>query len=155
MPNWCENFVTLTHSDTEKVTKMERVLDAYSTNDTFFEHYLPKPTHILDRSTLDWNVEVWGTKWEPEIFDHMKENTNTITISMNTAWAPPIGFYKKLVATGWNVDALYHEPGCEFCGHFTNDNDDYYEYNREDKSTYEDIPVDVLYFTGVLDEVEE
>lgn len=159
MPNWCENSVYLRHTSVQKIDEMENTLKMYPTEDEdvegkFFIQYLPRPANVSDKEIRDWNNDAWGTPCEPQYISYKRENENEISIQMDTAWTPPIKFYKKLVATGWTVDALYHESGYCFCGQFTNDNnDECYDYDTDDKSTLEKIPKAVLEFTGILDEL--
>lgn len=165
MPNWCENSVTLTHSDTSKVSELEDVLrncpieygqfeDKTSKKQTkFFEHYLPRPSDVSENNVCDWNEKVWGTEWEPQIISITKDNSNTISISMDTPWTPPIGLYTYFVEREWTVEALYHEPGYAFCGRFTNESgNECYDYNKQDKTTYNQIPHELLEFTCILDD---
>ncbi len=168
MPNWCENNVSLTHSDESKLLELENILKTFPTeidvmqglerksNAKFFEYYLPRPIDIPDNDVIDWNQKSWGTKCEPEIINFKRDNDKTITISMDTAWSPPIGLYEYCVKNGWVVEALYHEPSCAFCGRFTNDlGDECFEYDESDSSTLKDIPKDVLDFTCIMDNVSD
>jgi hypothetical protein len=38
--------------------------------------------------------------------------------SFDTAWAPPINAYEKLVEMGFRVEAMYYEPGMGYAGSF-------------------------------------
>jgi hypothetical protein len=168
MPNWCENTVSLTHSDTSKLLELENVLMKFPTEDDvmqglerdtnakFFEYYLPRPSNIPDNEMIDWNQKVWGTKWEPEMINFQRDTDKTITLSMDTAWSPPIGIYEYWVKNGWVVEALYHEPNCAFCGRFTNDlGDECFEYDESDLTTLKNIPEDVLDFTCIMDNLSD
>jgi hypothetical protein len=69
---------------------------------------------------------------------------------------PPIEFYEYLVQDEWIVNALYHEPGMQFCGRFTNDKgDEFYDYDSDDKNTIEVIPQEILDFTCLLDDSDD
>jgi hypothetical protein len=164
MPNWCENSVTLTHSDTTKVCELENVLrtcsiecdqfEGQQKQTKFFEHYLPRPRDVSYNDVCDWNEKAWGTKWEPQIIGFKKQNQNTIDISMDTAWTPPIGLYKQFVENGWVVEALYHEPGYAFCGQFTNELGDVcYDYDKDDIASLKKIPNELLEFTCIMDDI--
>jgi hypothetical protein len=38
--------------------------------------------------------------------------------SFDTAWAPPVNAYEKLVDMGFRVEAMYYEPGMAYAGSF-------------------------------------
>ena len=168
MPNWCENCVTLTNTDVNKVLVLENILKSFPSesekfagnvhnkgNIAFFEHYLPRPNNTAEDDTC-WNQKVWGTKWEPEIISFSKDDETTITIVMDTAWSPPIGIYEHFVKTNWVVTAFYHEPEYAFCGKYTNEmGDEYYEYDTQDMTTINKLPKDVLDFTCILDNIDD
>jgi len=69
----------------------------------------------------DWRVEMWGTKWDIGDkhcdLDYTTGDT-AIELSFDSAWSPPIGFYKKMEELGFTVKAYYYEPGMAFCGQF-------------------------------------
>lgn len=166
MPNWCENSISLTHADTTKVSELEDVLRNCPTEDDiiaghaqiqqtkFFEHYLPRPSDISENDVCDWNEKIWGTEWEPQIISFTKTNQNTINVSIDTPWTPPIGFYKCLVEREWTIEALYHEPGYAFCGRFTNElGDECYDYDKDDIASLNKIPNELLEFTCIMDDI--
>lgn len=160
MPNWCENFVVLTHSNTTDVDDLHNVLKAYPIDNDdmprkLFGQYLPILDDVADKDICDVNVQIWGTKWEPLLWSFQRDNKNSISLTMDTAWTPPIGFYQHFVNCGWVVEALYHEPNNEFCGRFTNlIGDELYEYNKNDLSTIDKIPKEVLDFSCFQTESE-
>ena len=153
MHNWCDNTMKVSHSDKSKVDALaaemsKKNADGHSIAETF-QHLRPNPSGEWD---YDWSCENWGTKWEADIIDWDQYDDNTIWISFNSAWSPPINLYEYLVEEGWEVEAFYHESGCAFCGKFTNeDGDEYYEYDFSDRSTIEELPSDIEEFTGLLD----
>ena len=92
MPNWCENSVTI-HGSTDKINELENVLIGYIDHDRdFFGYYVPVDEE--DKNAIGQS-NIWGTKWEPDIWDWSRDD-NVITISMNTAWGPPIQFYEQM-----------------------------------------------------------
>jgi len=156
MPNWCDNSITLSNSDKTKIDALEAELskkDDKGYNDASpFNHLRPNPAGEWQ---YDWSVSNWGTKWDADIYDWSREDDNTIFISCGTAWSPPIYLYDYLVETGWNVTALYNEPGMGFCGTYDNENgDEYYEYNISDLESIEALPEDCIDFGGLRDEHE-
>ena len=137
MPNWCDNHVTLRHKD---VKKLEAAVEAFKEN-KLFQHFIPLP-----ETGWDWNfcVDNWGTKWESEYDDsNITMEGNTVRCTFLTAWSPPIGVYKAMCEQGFEVEALYCEPGMCFVGKIVGDeldfNDDYYEYGSEDSNTVREL----------------
>jgi hypothetical protein len=57
---------------------------------------------------------------------------NEACCSFDSAWAPPIGLYKKLDELGYKVHASYFEPGMCFCGVWTDGYDNCIEYTDKD-----------------------
>jgi hypothetical protein len=132
MPNWCLNNITVEHEDSAMVDRFER---AYNEGKTC-EEFLPVPKNedgtVFD-GWYDWCVNNWGTKWDvggqPE--HHGLKATrvgNQVSASFDSAWAPPVGLYDKLVELGYNVKATYWEPGMAYCGIWDNGYDNYIEY---------------------------
>ena len=98
----------------------------------------------------DWSVNNWGTKWEAGIIDWERRDDNEIWISFESAWSPPTALYDFLVEEGWEVEALYHEPGMSYAGQFTTDGgDDYYDYDVTDLENIECLPEDVIEFADL------
>jgi hypothetical protein len=148
MPNWCDNSVRLTHSDKSKVDALEAVL--LSEDKQVFQHLRPMPESEKD-NWYDWNITNWGTKWEISIHDWERQEDDTIWISFNSAWSPPIALYEHIYGEGWEVEGLYHEGGCAFAGIWNDGNDDYHEYDFNDLESLEALPVELQDFTGLID----
>lgn len=148
MPNWCDNSVRLTHSDKSKVDALEAVLQGEDKQ--VFNHLRPIPESEKD-NWYDWSINNWGTKWEISIIDWERQDDDTIWISFETAWAPPLALYQYLFEQEWYVEGLYHESGCAFCGIWTDGEDDFYEYDFNDLETLEALPEDLQDFTGLID----
>jgi hypothetical protein len=146
MPNWCDNAVTL-KSTKENIDALEAVL--LSDGQNIFQHIRPNPSGEWD---YNWSVENWGTKWEPGIIDWSRYGDDTIWISFDSAWSPPIGIYQHLFHQGWKVEAYYHEPGMAYCGTWIDDDDEYYEYNPDDLSTLEALPTELQDFTNLIEQ---
>ena len=124
MPNWCSNSLTVSHKDPAVLAEFFEA----SQTDKLIEHYIPFPNGEWD---YNFCVENWGTKWDicDQSFELCKDS---VSGGFTTAWSPPIGFYQKLVELGFTVEATYSEPGMSFAGKFTNEGDDYYEYDFSD-----------------------
>lgn len=155
MPNWCGNTVTLSHNDPAMII---RAKDAFVRGE-FLHEFVPVPQALRDtvsgsmgedkraaheaqmtanlaahgyKDWYDFCVNEWGTKWDVGDGDGINEVTNhTLTVYFDSAWAPPCGAYEKMADLGFEIDAMYYEPGMAFCGRWTNDSgDDYYEYSK-------------------------
>ena len=91
-----------------------------------------------------WSVNNWGTKWDISSDDGepTKQDDNSIMLSFNTAWSPPIGFYEKMTELGFDVTAFYLEEGMGFVGKYSNEDGDE-EYTFDGSEDLEDIPDEV------------
>ena len=150
MPNWCMNKLTVTHENMSMLDKFEK---AYR-NDWTIETFYPTPREPGDPTMMMgedkamskdddvnnnwylWRVANWGTKWdigcengyglEPTRVD------NELSITFDSAWNPPLGFYERLVVLGFDVQASYFEPGMSFAGIWHNGEDNFYEGDWND-----------------------
>lgn len=152
MPNWCANTLTLTHEDASKIDALEAEIKRYEDGQyvgEFFNFLRPNPSGQWD---YGWSVDNWGTKWDAEVNDWDRDG-NTITFYyFDTAWAPPIALYDYLTENGWGVEAMYHEPGVQFCGIYSSDSgDDCYEYDFDDfeETVTSVLPAELLEWTGL------
>lgn len=157
MPNYCDNMVTLRHEDKSKVDALEVELskktEDHRFNGEFFNHLRPNPTGEWE---YNWSIENWGSKWDAGIIDFERRDDNEIWVSFDSAWSPPIALYEYLVEHGWEVDAIYYEPGMGFGGLFTTeDGDDYYEFDMSDPESIEDLPEDLIEFGDLRTRAEE
>lgn len=151
MPNWCSNSLTLKH-DKEKIDLLEKQLQE---SDVFFQHLCPRPAD-QDTNWYEWNVENWGTKWDVNVNDGYVErlDDNTLQLSFETAWSPPIAFYDFLFEDGWDVEARYYEPGVGFIGEYDNSIDDCWEIDFSDQESIDAVPVELAEHFGLYEEVE-
>jgi hypothetical protein len=151
MPNWCDNSVTLRNSDKSKVDALAASLEGE--DKAFLNHLRPNPTGEWE---YNWSIENWGTKWEAGIIDWERRDDNEVWVSFDSAWSPPTTIYEYLVEQGWEVEAVYHEPGMCYAGQYTTDGgDDYYEYDLNDPESIEDLPEDVIEFGNLRDAVND
>ena len=154
MPNWCNNTVTISHTDPAMI---ERVREAFNKG-ALLQEFIPVPKELMEtvsgsvpegaerdaheaqmatnRAThgykdwYDWCVNEWGTKWDVGADGQpaIDNDTNTLVLNFDSAWAPPIQAYEKLFYMGFNILAYYYEPGMAFAGIFEDGADEYYEY---------------------------
>ena len=148
MPNWCDNSVTLRNSDKSKVDALVAVMENKE-DQNFMNHLRPNPSGQWE---YNWSVENWGTKWDASIIDWERRDDNEVWISFDSAWSPPTVLYEFLVEQGWEVEAIYHEPGMCYAGMYTTDGgDDYYEYDITEPDGLENLPQDIIEFAGLED----
>ena len=131
MPNWCDNTLNISHANKIKVDELEAELSKKNDEDKsvtcLFEHFRPNPSGEWD---YGWCIENWGTKWDASIVSWERTADDTIFISFETAWGPPIALYEYLEQEGWQVEGLYNEPGMAFAGFYEEGADNYYEYGE-------------------------
>ena len=87
------------------------------TSDRFIEQY-------GTINWYDWCNENWGTKWDCTINDSdYGQEDNEAWYDFDTAWCPPDGIYKQLVALFPNLEIswFYREDGCQLAGFLGNE----------------------------------
>ena len=131
MPNWCRNGLTLSHTDTEKMTNLH---NAMKDKKGLFQHLRPNPKGEESDDWYEWNNENWGTKWDVGENDNNNDYWNydedTDYFNFDTAWSPPSVLYDYLRENGWDITAYYEEEGQDECGEFSNGTwADYSSYN--------------------------
>ena len=155
MPNWCNNTLEITHTDPAMI---ERARVAFKEGRLCNEFVpVPESLHIVagmvgERGSPEQNelevkealnlathgyatwydfcVNEWGTKWDVggDDLGPAQDIPNGLIMSFDSAWAPPVAFYEKLLDLGFSVRASYYEPGMAFAGLWEDGADDYYEY---------------------------
>ena len=148
MPNWCDNAATITASK-DKIDGLVAVLENKE-DQQVFQYLRPMPESEKD-NWYDWNVTNWGTKWEISVIDYERYDDETVWISFETAWSPPIALYEFMHENEWHVNAVYNEGGCAFAGIWNDGEDDCYEYDCTDLASLEALPEDIKDFTGLVD----
>ena len=172
MPNWCENRLTISHSDPSMI---KRARDAWMDR-RFLKEFIPIPqelTIVSGRVGADDNpeqmllvaqqeanlkkygyqdwytycVNEWGTKWDigyqEDWNEPCDESETTFTVQYNSAWSPPVAACFKLVAMGFDVTNYYYEPGMGFCGVFKDGEDHQYSTGKAPKELQEVFDFDV------------
>ena len=125
------NNLTVEHDDPAMVDRFETAYNAGNTCNEF----IPVPEDIGE-GWYDFCVSNWGTKWDfggagNRGLDATRVG-NQVSCTFDSAWAPPVGLYEKLVELGYSVEATYFEPGMAFCGIWDNGDDLYTEYSDKD-----------------------
>lgn len=139
MPNWCADVVVVSHADKSKLDEFRQAaLDNQSkVSNEFMNVLFPRPAE--EENWYDWNTNRWGTKWDVDVF--VTESTDeSVTISFDSAWAPPVGFYEHLTEQGYNVTGYYYEPGMCFAGIYENGVIDEYDLGGDTDDVEATIP---------------
>lgn len=178
MPNWCYNNLDITATNDEQKAMLEKVSKAEAA-DGFIGMFMPLPEILKDTTSpapadldedlrnamiaqtgydnwYDWQVAKWGTKWDPEIVS-CEFDGETLSVSFDSAWAPPTAFYDWLVEQGYEVFATYYEPGVDYAGIYDDNGDrtidNVSEVARSDESEWSDDFVELNEVYGIYDEV--
>jgi hypothetical protein len=145
MPNWCNNTITLKHSNPEMLVRAKNSL----LEGKFLQEFIPCPQELQDTVSgwageendtkraknlkeygfadwYDWCCANWGTKWDVESYS-AEINDGVLEASFDSAWSPPLEAYVTLEELGFEVEAMYYESGMGFCGVYADGQDDYYE----------------------------
>ena len=127
MPNWCNNFIRIT-GDEDKIKKIAKLIKQSQKSEGddssgLFITLVGLPEGMSpDEYNKDWwdtNISTWGTKWDVNVSigDNVEVYPNEITISIETAWSPPIPFCQSVAEMfGVEVHIVYDEPGVAFAG---------------------------------------
>lgn len=159
MPNWCNNYAIFVHPDADYVADVASEFNINPHVDKRdakpFDMIHPNPYEPETEEYVDWNIENWGVKYEPEVLRVEYEtqfNPNKLKVSFVTPWGPPIDLYQYMVSDNWLVEAMYHEPGMQFVGQFKEEQDFFYEYDfTKGEKFREEIPEELIQF-GKLEE---
>lgn len=137
MPNWCENDVQISHPNKEWVDRLEESLNKEEPELLNFLRPMPEELNNTtspsdEPNWYDWRISNWGTKWEANITHFERIDDNTIYVSFDSAWSPPLHAYEYAIDNAesdmFHLVAHYHEPGCCFVGYFENGIDECYEW---------------------------
>ena len=149
MPNWCYNRVSVYSENTKDMDELFDifnnenpfnalipspvwsetpnedgelpVLEEHKDADgkvLFTTHKFPKSGKTDDR-WYDWQIQNWGTKWEPTDIDVEQTDDMELELTFNTAWSPPEEICRAIrnkypdISVSW----FYDEPGCEIAGY--------------------------------------
>jgi hypothetical protein len=152
MPNWCNNAIEVSHPNPVMMVKFKKGLEKGLMNE-----FIPCPQELIDTVSgfvgdkqdeleakqkaniekygyatwYEHNINEWGTKWDVDSIQY-DEADGVVQASFDTAWAPPIQFYEHLESVGFEVKAMYYEPGMAFCGIYQDGCDDSYNLSDMD-----------------------
>jgi hypothetical protein len=140
MPNWCANVVIVSHADKSKLDEFRQaaVDNQTKASSDFMNVLCRKPADVGD-NWYEWNVANWGTKWDVDVF--VTEDTDeSVTLSFDSAWAPPIEFFRHLTEQGYTVTGYYYESGMGFAGIYENGQNDEYALEGDADDVEATIP---------------
>lgn len=161
MPNWCANTAILKHEDPAMIARARAGAVAGLLNE-----FIPVPKPLMEtvsghmgngyeqelnqfkmqlnlkyfgyKDWYDFCTGEWGTKWD--VTGDAQDHDNGVMIVFDSAWAPPIAAYEKLVDMGFEVAAKYYEPGCAFVGEWVNGEDMLFEIQGNSDWVIDNIP---------------
>jgi hypothetical protein len=121
MPNWCSNSITI-NGDKKQISIIKHALES-NKDKCVFETLVGREPRYTDEqyengAWYDSNVSYWGCKWDVSYDDsNIVYDEQSISLSPDTAWSPPIEFCNNLVKMyKVSVHIFYSEPGIGFCG---------------------------------------
>lgn len=138
MPNWCENYITLTSTNVESIDYIHSVV---TSDDDYNLMGLRMPP---EDATNGWAVQHWGTKWSLDINSiELSEffGEYQISISALSAWSPPLELLAYITERFTDVKATieFHEQGMDFVGYAQCEDGKYY---LSDGSISDELPED-------------
>jgi hypothetical protein len=181
MPNWCSNFVEVSHEDPAKIRALADAMD----RGEFLDHVIPVPVELketmsgsygdeekqaaLEAQTqrniekygagnwYDFCVSQWGTKWDVDCQGQVDVHPEgkLVTASFDSAWSPPVGVYQELVNQGYAVRAYYYESGMCFAGIWDNGDDDCYSDWGDSQGAKDMLPSDLDEFFAISESIAE
>ena len=173
MPNWCYNHLTIT-GDKKNLDRIKFHLEDIEKKDNqspgVFMALVGRDQSIElnEYEHGGWyqaNIDYWGCKWDVSYDESGLDYTDdSITMSFNSAYSPPVPFIQHLGRL-FNVqcELYYEEPSCDFCGksYFNNEDgltEDDYTYNEgryvfDKDSFFESIDGDIEYLIEADEDV--
>jgi hypothetical protein len=86
----------------------------------------------------------------------VEQDANGVVFNFDSAWAPPLAAYEKLMEQGFEILAYYFEPGMAFAGKWEDGCDDYYEYaGMTSERIAEELPDDLDETFSISEQVAE
>jgi hypothetical protein len=143
MPNWCANT-----ADIFGPANVIRKLETAAREGNLFTSLRPMPKELENTISpsegpnwYDWSVSNWGTKWDTGadvtvIEPNDSYGTAGISLSFDTAWAPPIEWYSYISEEyALIINASYYEPGMGYVGTWSEGECHQYDLSGHDSTT--------------------
>ncbi len=144
MPNYCYNYLIAYHESKLKLEWLENI----ASNEKLCETIIP-----IENDDDAWDL--WGCKWDITYKECNFDTKGNLCISFDTPWNPPKKVINKLISMGFKCQLFYYEPGCNFAGILTDDNDIYINSLPDNKDElYEIVPKKLIYLFGIDLDVE-
>jgi hypothetical protein len=124
MPNWCDNFISIT-GDKDKLDMIKHIIkNCAETKQGVFVSLVGLPPDITpenyEQKWYDAHIAWWGCKWDVFYDDNgcwNLDDDDEISASFDTAWSPPERFCEKLAQIFEVVVRVeFSEPGMGFVG---------------------------------------
>jgi len=115
MPNWCSNTAVI-NGPRPVIDEIKSVIE--HPEQGLLSWMRPMPEDQRD-NWYNWNCTNWGTKWDVnEVFIGDDTEEDSITISFDTAWGPPIEAFRSWAERDGRVTyrLTYIETGMMFVG---------------------------------------
>lgn len=183
MPNWCNNTITLTHTDSSMIDRARTALHTGS----LLNEFIPVPKELRDtiagcagdadsyaqrlltfqeslnmeffgyKNWYDFCTAEWGIKWDVGIDQGqiISDKEHTIQFTACTPWGPPLEAYVKLSDLGFEIEATYYEPGMGFCGYWDNSESDHFQVENDAEWVRENIPTLIDFNEGISEGIEQ
>jgi hypothetical protein len=181
MPNWCSNYVEVSHPDPQKIAALAEAMKAGG----FLNHIIPVPLDLKETMSGSYgdnerqalleaqtarNVEVhgygnwydfcvneWGTKWDVDCQDQVDVHPEGLSLvaSFDSAWSPPTRVYDAMVDDGYTVKAYYYESGMGFAGIYDNGSDDCYSDWGDSRGAKATLPQELDDFFAISESQAE
>jgi hypothetical protein len=169
MPNWCNNTLELKHADPMMILRAKNAYEGngllnefipvpyelsqgsdwkdYDKQNHEYQKELQDAREALNKKYFgfkDWYdfcVSEWGTKWDVHGEDRPAIlKGDTLILSFDSAWSPPIEAYQKLEKMGFEVWATYFEGGMMYCGAWGKGLDEYIDITGKSDWVIENVP---------------
>ena len=168
MPNWCFNYVEVSHDNPRKMLGLIRAFrqgrmlsyvcpvpkDLYREGASSFggdnaEGYDQIRLENLEKygygNWYDFCVAKWGTKWDVgDRFGVGDWDRHSAAMEFDSAWGPPIAAYQLMETQGYRVTAKYHESGMAYVGTYEDGYDNCINYSDENADTVRSVIGDEL-----------
>lgn len=145
MPNWCNNNLILKHEDPKMIARAHDALE----RGEFLQEFIPVPQELRDTTAgsfgdekkqadleaqtkanvkkygygnwYDFCVGEWGTKWDvgEQGCSDVHDDGTMLHAHFDSAWSPPCDAYQKLEELGFEIEAMFYEPGMAFAGTYS------------------------------------
>jgi len=135
MPNWCRNSAIFSHSDTNNVAELAKLIRAKG---EVFQHLRPMPESESD-NWYDWCNKNWGTKLDAHECELWNSQENWLSCTFETAWTPPIALFDYLKTQGWSIECEYMEDGVGFIGKYNDGVNECFNMHELDLITCDEL----------------